>query len=202
MVRNLIIEQLKNSAEVKLALVEREADNILQACRMIVKCFDAGGKLLLTGNGGSASDAEHIAAEFVGKFKIKNRKALPALALSSNLPIITAVVNDFKDDSEFARQVDAFVNNPNDILLVITTSGNSNNILKAIEAAKRKNILTIGFLGSGGGKVKDMLDLSIVVPSNDVARIQESHITVGHIICDIVEQRLFWLEEHKKDNAM
>jgi len=197
MVINLIKEQLKKSAEIKLEMVEGESDNILRACRAIVKCFESGGKVLLAGNGGSAADAQHIAGEFVAQFKIKNRKAMPALALTTNSSIITSIVNDARNDSEFSRQVEAFATHPEDLLIVITTSGNSKNIIEAVKVAREKNIRIIGLLGSGGGQLKNMVDIAIIVPSNDVARIQESHITIGHIICEIVEQRLFWLQDHK-----
>lgn len=199
MVKELIVEQLKKSADIKLKMVEGESENILRVCNVLVKCFQSGGKLLLAGNGGSAADAQHIAGEFVAQFKIKNRRALPAIALNTNSSIVTSIVNDARNDSEFSRQVEAFANHPMDILMVITTSGNSKNLVEAVKVAKQKNIFTIGLLGSGGGVLKDMTNLSVVVPSNEVPRIQESHITIGHIICDVVEQKLFWLEDLKNE---
>ena len=198
MLRNLIVDQLKESAEVKIKLVEEGVETIVQACDLIAKAFRDGGKVLLIGNGGSAADAQHIAGEWTAHFKLK-RKALPALALTTNTSIITSIVNDARDDSEFARQVEAFANHPADLLIAITTSGNSANILEAVKLAKHKNITVVGLTGSGGGKLKDMADLSIIVPSNDTQRIQESHITIGHIMCDVVEQKLFLLETHDNE---
>ena len=196
--RDLIVEQLKQSAAVKLKLAEESADVIAKACNMIVDAFRNGGKVLLIGNGGSAADAQHIAGEWTAHFKLK-RKALPALALTTNTSIITSIVNDSRNNSEFARQVEAFANHPADLLLAITTSGTSPNIIEAVKYAKNNRIATIGLTGSGGGMLKTIADLTIVVPSSDVQRIQESHIAVGHIICDIVEQKLFWLEEHDNE---
>lgn len=198
--RDMVIEQLKKSAEVKLKVAEMCADSIVQVCNIIVHAFQNGGKVLLIGNGGSAADAQHIAGEWTASFKLK-RRALPALALTTNTSILTSIVNDEKDNSEFKRQVEAFANHPADVLIAITTSGNSANILEAAAYARNKHITVIGFTGNGGGKLKDIADLSIIVPSTDTQRIQESHIAVGHIICDIVEQKLFWLEEHENESS-
>lgn len=199
MIRNLIIEQLKKSAEVKLKVAELEADAIAVACEMLVRTFQEGGKVLLIGNGGSAADAQHIAGEWTAQFKMK-RRALPALALTTNTSILTSIVNDDRNNTEFARQVEAFANHPSDLLIAITTSGNSPNILEAVKCARNNHIRVIGLTGNNGGKLKDMVDLAIIVPSNDTQRIQESHIAIGHVICDIVEQKLFWLEEHASQN--
>lgn len=188
--RDAIIEQLKESARVKLLVAERLTDEIVRAAKMIINCYEHGGKVLLAGNGGSAADAQHIAGEFVGRFK-KERKALPALALTTNTSILTAIGNDYSYDLVFARKVEAFANRPHDILLAISTSGNSSNILRACEQARKQEISTIGLAGRGGGKLKDAVECCITVPSNDTQRIQEAHICIGHIICGLVEERLF-----------
>lgn len=188
--KNIVIEQLKESARVKLAAADTLADEIVRAAEIIINAYRKGGKVLLIGNGGSAADAQHIAGELVGRFKME-RKALPALALTTNTSILTAIGNDYSYDVIFVRKVEAFANHPSDILIAITTSGNSPNILKAVEAAKKQGIKVIGLTGKGGGKLKDMADLSLIVPSDDTQRIQEVHIAIGHIICDLVERQLF-----------
>jgi D-sedoheptulose 7-phosphate isomerase len=188
--RNLVIEQLKESARVKLAAADTLADEIVQAAQMLTDSYRQGGKVLLIGNGGSAADAQHIAGELVGRFKME-RKALPALALTTNTSILTALGNDYSYDVVFAREIEALANHPHDILIAISTSGNSSNILKAVEAAKTKGVKVVGLTGKGGGKLKDMADLSLIVPSDDTQRIQEVHIAIGHIICDLVERQLF-----------
>jgi len=155
----------------------------------IITAFHSGNKVLLAGNGGSASDAQHIAAEFVGRFKI-NRPPLPALALTTDTSILTAVGNDFGFDSVFSRQVSA-LGAAGDILLVFSTSGNSQNLVKAVCAAKEKQVTSLGFLGKTGGAVAGALDDCIVVSCENTAIIQEVHITMGHILCDIVEREFF-----------
>ena len=188
--RQIVVEQLNESAKVKQKTAELLADAIVGASQMVIDCYRRDGKVLLIGNGGSAADAQHIAAELVGKFKLE-RKALPAMALTTNTSIVTALGNDYHYDVVFSRNVEAFADNKADVLIAISTSGNSPNILRAIEAAKSKGIRVIGLLGKGGGKVKDIVDLALIVPSDDTQRIQETHITIGHIMCDLVEQTLF-----------
>lgn len=185
-----VIKQLKESARVKLETADKLADEIVRAAEMIIDCYRRGGKLLLIGNGGSAADAQHIAGELVGRFK-KERRALPALALTANTSILTALGNDYGYDLVFARKVEAFANHKSDVLMAISTSGNSPNILKAVEVARDQGIRVVGLTGKGGGKLKDMVDCALIVPSDDTQRIQETHITIGHIICDLVESRLF-----------
>lgn len=186
----IIQSQLRESAEVKIKTAELISPAIAEAVHMVVEAFKKGGKLLLIGNGGSAADAQHIAGEFVGKFK-KERKPLPALALTTNSSILTALGNDFGYDSIFSRAVEALANHPEDILVAITTSGNSSSIIKAVESAKAMGIKTIALTGRGGGKIRDVVDLALIVPSDNTQRIQETHITIGHIICDLVERELF-----------
>ncbi len=188
--KSQVISQLKESAQVKLKTADMLADLIVVAAKMIASSFRAGGKLLLIGNGGSAADAQHIAGELVGRFKLE-RRALPAIALTTNTSILTALGNDYHYDIVFARKVEAFANHKKDILIAISTSGNSANILNAVKTAKKQGIKTIAFTGKGGGKLKNMVDLSLTIPSNDTQRIQEAHIAVGHIICDLVEQMVF-----------
>ena len=184
-----IIKQLEDSANTKIAMARNLPDKIAEAAQKIINTYQAGCKVLLIGNGGSAADAQHIAAELVGRFKME-RKALSAIALTTNTSLLTAVANDYGYDTVFSRQVEALAGK-NDILIVITTSGVSPNILKAVEAARAKGAKVIGLTGKTGGKLKDMADLAIVVPSDNTQRIQEGHITIGHIICHLVENGLF-----------
>ncbi len=184
-----IIAQLKDSAYVKNAIAETLAGKISDAAKIIAKTFREGGKLLIAGNGGSAADAQHIAGELVAGFKLK-RKALPAMALTTNTSIITAIGNDSGFEQVFTRQLEAFANHPSDVFLAISTSGNSKNIIEAVEFAKGKKIKTIGLSGQNG-KLKDLVDLAIPVPSEDTQRIQESHIIIGHVLCELVEEELF-----------
>lgn len=190
LMRDIIIEQLKDSARVKLIIANTMTDAIVNASVMMVRAFRGGGKILLAGNGGSAADAQHIAGEFVGRFRME-RQALPAYALSTNTSILTALANDYSYDMVFARAIEALACHPADLFVAISTSGNSPNILKAVEASRARRIATIGLTGRGGGRLKSIVDLPIVVPSDDTQRIQEAHITIGHIICDLVERELF-----------
>ncbi len=152
--------------------------------------FQTGGKVLWFGNGGSAADAQHLAAEFTGHF-LRERGALPSEALTVNTSAVTAIGNDFGYDNIFSRLVEAFAG-PKDVVVGITTSGASKNVVKGLEAAKKIGATTVAFTGNGGGKVAEIADLSLVGPSGYSAIIQEVHITFGHIICDLVEQRLLF----------
>ncbi len=156
-----------------------EVGNVLRGC------IAHGGKILLCGNGGSAGDSQHIAAEIVGRFK-KERKGLPAIALTTDTSILTSVGNDYGYDYIFARQVEALCR-PEDVLIGITTSGNSANVVRAIETANAIGATTIGLTGGSGGKLNDLCRHNIVVPSNVTARIQEAHIFIGHSLCEILE---------------
>jgi D-sedoheptulose 7-phosphate isomerase len=155
----------------------------------IIEALKKGNKVLLCGNGGSAADAQHIAAELLGKFYL-HRKALPAVALNTNGSILTAVANDYSYDDVFSRQVEG-LGREGDILIGISTSGNSKNVINAIKKAKEMGIKTIGLSGKNGGKMKELSDICICVPSNSTPRIQEAHITIGHVICEIVEREMF-----------
>ena len=159
------------------------------AVNVIANAFEKGNKVLFCGNGGSASDAQHLAAEFSGRF-YTDRDALPSEALHCNTSYITAVANDYSYDVIYSRLIKG-IGNPGDVLVGLSTSGNSKNIVNAFEEAKKKGMITIGFTGSTGGKLKKLSDVLINVPSDDTPRIQESHITLGHIICQFVEEIYF-----------
>jgi len=154
----------------------------------IATCLNNGKKIILFGNGGSAADAQHIAAELIGKFKLK-RRSYPALALTSNTSIITAISNDFSFASSFSRQCESLVSN-NDVVIGISTSGKSVNVRKALLVSKKKGAYTIGLLGNGGGSIKKIVDAPLVVESNSTPRIQEAHRVIYHIICEQVEEIL------------
>jgi len=162
---------------------------INEAVEKITTAFKNGNKLLFCGNGGSAADAQHLAAEFSGRFYL-DRKALPAEALHVNTSYLTAVANDYSYDVVYSRLVEG-IGIEGDILIGLSTSGNSKNILKALETAKKMKIFTIGFTGSSGGSMKNACSLLLNVPSDDTPRIQESHIMIGHIICQLVEEKYF-----------
>jgi len=180
---------LKQSGDLKYQVAETLSGEILKAAHTIRDCLSNGGKLLLMGNGGSAADSQHIAAELIGRFK-KERKAIPALALTVDSSSLTALGNDYGFDTIFSRQVEALAT-PSDAVVGISTSGNSRNVIRALTLAREIGSSTIGFMGNDGGHMKDCVDIGIIVPSNDTARIQEVHITVGHIICEIIEQDLY-----------
>lgn len=178
--------QLEESAQVKLKLDVRQ---IVTAAQIIIEAYRKDGKVLLMGNGGSAADAQHLAAELVSRFK-KERKALAAIALTTDTSILTAIGNDYGFDYVFSRQIEALAQ-PDDVVIGISTSGNSPNVLLAMEKAMEIGAKTIGLSGKDGGKLVAVSSLCIVAPSNDTPRIQEAHITIGHIICDLVEKTLF-----------
>jgi len=168
-----------------LAALDAHVDQAINAC---VNSLRAGGKLMLCGNGGSAADSQHLAAEFTGRF-IKDRPPIAAIALSTDTSALTCIANDYSFDAIFARQVQA-IGKPGDCLIAISTSGNSGNVLAAVAAAKALGITCIGLLGRDGGKLKAECDIAIVVPSQVTARIQEAHILIGHSLCGAVEQQL------------
>jgi len=183
-----ILFQLAESVAVKQKLAAKTAE-IEDAVSIIINAFKSGHKILLCGNGGSAADCQHMAAEFVGKFK-KERKALPAMALSTDTSVITALTNDCGGDVIFSRQVEAH-GRKGDVLIAISTSGSSLNILNAIKAAKAQGLKTIGLTGEKGEKMRKLCDLCITVPSSNTPRIQEAHLAVEHIICGLVEKEMF-----------
>ena len=177
---------LYSSADLKKLVADTLSGEILEAANRIKACLQKGGKLILMGNGGSAGDAQHIAAELIGRFK-KERKAMPAIALTVDTSSITALGNDYGFDMIFERQLEALAHK-NDAVIGISTSGNSENVVRALKKANELGAETIGLLGNNGGKIKDIANLSIIIPSNDTARIQEVHITIGHIICELIEE--------------
>lgn len=158
---------------------------IARACTMITECLELGNKVLLFGNGGSAADAQHIAAEFTGRF-VKERRSLPAIALTTDTSALTAIGNDYGFERIFERQVEGLANS-GDILIGISTSGNSHNVILALEKGRQSGCKTIGLTGRDGGKMNNYCDLNIVVPSDITARIQEMHILIGHILCTAVD---------------
>jgi len=186
-----INEIIAASVEVKSQILKDEAFcvKIEEAIHMITAAFKKGNSVYFAGNGGSAADAQHLAAEFSGRF-YKDRKALPSEALHCNTSYLTAVANDYSYDVIYSRLLEGLAK-PGDVLVGISTSGNSGNIVKAFEKCKELNVSTIGFTGAGGGKMKELSDLLLNVPSNDTPRIQESHILIGHIICELVEKNIF-----------
>ena len=186
--KNTIKAIIEASIETKKGLLEREVPNIENAIELIQGSIAKGGKLLIIGNGGSAADSQHIAAEFVGRFK-RERKPLPALALTTNTSSLTALANDYGYDTTFKRQVES-LGNKGDVLLAISTSGNAKNVIEAVKAAKGKGLVTVALTGRGGGALSPLCDTSIIVSSQDVARIQETHILIGHIIAEIIETNL------------
>lgn len=187
-VKNAIEDIINESIRTKQDLLKTELENIEKAVRKIIDCIGNGGKLIIFGNGGSAADSQHIAAEFVGRFKLE-RKALPALALTTNTSTLTALSNDYGYDACFKRQVES-LGNKGDVALAISTSGNARNVIEAVKTAKEKSISTIALTGKDGGRLKGLCEMSIVVKSQDTARIQEAHILIGHIIAGIVELSL------------
>lgn len=169
--------------------IKNQASYIATIATEIIKAYKNNKKVVLFGNGGSAADAQHISTEFVGKF-YKDRESLPALALTTNTSSITATANDFGYDKIFERQVSSLVNK-GDIVIGISTSGNSPNVIKGLEKAKEKQAITIGFTGQKENRIEQITDYCLKVPSTDTPRIQEGHITIGHIICYLVEKELF-----------
>jgi D-sedoheptulose 7-phosphate isomerase len=186
-----ITDSLNESAETKQKILQHCKDDILKAVDILTNTFKNNNKLLLCGNGGSAADCQHIATELVIRLShhIK-RPALPAIALTTDSSNLTAGGNDIGFDNIFARSVEG-LGNKGDVLLAISTSGNSENVLRAVKKAKEKEIKVISLLGGSGGKLKDIVDLPVIIPSSNVQRIQEGHITVAHIICELVEEELY-----------
>lgn len=186
-----IAKRIEKSIEVKKNLSLHYTQQIFEIGKELAKRLSAGNKILLCGNGGSAADSQHLAAEFVIRFRSSvPRKALPAIALTVDPSIMTAGGNDIGFDYVFAREVEAY-GNSGDVLIGISTSGNSKNVIYAIETAKAKDLFVVGLLGGNGGKMLPICDMAIVVPSTETAIIQESHIMIGHIWCEIIEEILF-----------
>lgn len=194
------MEQIKNiiqaSIDVKQLVLQNEEllSTIGKIVDVITRSLQSAGRVYFCGNGGSAADAQHLAAEFSGRF-YADRKALPAEALHCNTSYLTAVANDYSYDVVYARLIEGIGNN-GDVLIGLSTSGNSGNIVKAFEVAREKGIVTVGFTGVSGGAMKSLSDYLINIPSTDTPRIQESHILIGHIICQLVEEKYFSSSSH------
>jgi D-sedoheptulose 7-phosphate isomerase len=185
----MILKAFAESASVKEKFVKSHLSLIGEVSAMIAEAFNDGNKLFLFGNGGSACDASHIAAEFVNRFK-KERPGLPAIALNTDIAVLTSIANDYDYSDIFARQLKT-LSAAGDIVIAISTSGASKNILKAVEVGKKKGLRTIAFTGTKGAKFASKCDYAFVAPSEDTPRVQEVHITLGHVICQIVEEILF-----------
>lgn len=195
--RDFILQQIKDSVETKERILKDTAlvDLIDTIAKDLIAAYRAGKKTLIAGNGGSAADAQHIAAEFVSRFYF-DRPALPSIALTVDTSALTAIGNDYGYEYLFSRQLEANAQK-GDFYIAISTSGNSKNILHSLETAKRLGVKTIGLTGAKGGKMKEMTDYCICVPSDETPRIQESHILIGHILCAAVEKDLFEKEYRK-----
>lgn len=187
--KDKILKVFEESATVKEKFARENIETIIEVSKVIADAFNEGKKLLLFGNGGSATDASHIAAEFVNRFK-KERPGLPAIALNTDIAIITAIANDYDYSEVFARQLKSLAEE-GDVVIAISTSGNSGNVIKAMDVAKKKRLKTIAFTGAKGERFAAKADYAFIVPSENTPRIQETHITLGHVLCQMVEEILF-----------
>jgi D-sedoheptulose 7-phosphate isomerase len=192
--REKVLKAFDESLYVKKEFIKTHADMIIDVSRLLSEAFDRGNKLILFGNGGSACDASHIAGEFVNRFK-KERPGLPAVALNTDVAVLTSIANDYDFSEVFARQIKALAQE-GDVVIAISTSGNSQNILKGVDAAKKKRLRVIAFTGTKGNKLASKADYAFIVPSSNTPRIQETHIVLGHVLCQMVEEMLF--EIHRK----
>ncbi|MCX5713639.1 MAG: D-sedoheptulose 7-phosphate isomerase [Candidatus Omnitrophica bacterium] len=184
--RERIKEIFSESIQIKEELLRSSVGTILKISQLFIDCLKKGGKVIIFGNGGSASDSQHIAAELVGRFK-KERAPLPAIALTVNTSIITAIANDYSYDFIFSRQIEA-LGQKNDLVVGISTSGKAKNVAAGLRQAKKMGLETVALTGGDGGELSKLADVCLTVPSGVTARIQEAHITIGHIICEIVEE--------------
>jgi len=180
--------ELRESARVKLALARTHAGAFSSACRMLLRCVKSGHKILLFGNGGSAADAQHIATEIVGRF-VRERRGLPAIALTTDTSALTSISNDYGFEYVYARQVQALARR-GDVVVAISTSGNSPNVLEGIRAARKAGAGIIGMTGASGGAMARMCDTVFTVPSKSTQRVQEAHITIGHILCGAIDESI------------
>ncbi len=182
----LIARELEDSIQVKRRVLDEQLSTLADIVELLAQTLQAGYKVVLFGNGGSAADSQHIAAELVSRFR-RERQALPAIALTTDTSILTSIANDYSFENVFSRQIEA-LGQPGDVAIGISTSGNSPNVLKGVSAAKQKGMTTVGLTGESGGQLKDCVDICFRVPSQSTPRIQEVHITVAHAICELVEQ--------------
>ncbi len=184
-----MIEAFETSADVKNAFIRTHAERVVEVGQLLIRAFRDGKKAMLFGNGGSATDASHIAAEFVGRYR-RDREPLPALALCTDTAVLTCVANDYDFSDIFSRQIQAHARK-GDVAIAISTSGNSLNVIRGAETAHERGMTVVGWTGAGGGKLADVVDYCFTVPSSVTARIQECHITLGHVLCEFIEERLF-----------
>ncbi|MDP3142543.1 MAG: D-sedoheptulose 7-phosphate isomerase [Candidatus Omnitrophota bacterium] len=187
--KNKIADIINESIFVEENTLQNQLKNIEGITKALINCLKKGGKVIFCGNGGSAADSQHLAAELIGRFK-KNRRALAAVSLTTNTSVLTSLANDFGFESVFARQVEALAKK-GDLLVAISTSGNSPNVIEAVKQAKKMQVKTVAFTGADGGKLARITDISLIIPSHNTPRIQEAHITVGHAICQLVEEVIF-----------
>jgi D-sedoheptulose 7-phosphate isomerase len=188
--KDKILKAFEESIKVKEKFVdEKNIDKIIEVAKVIANAFNEGKKLILFGNGGSSTDASHIAAEFINRFK-RERPGLPAIALNTDMAVITSIANDYDFSEVFAKQLKSLADE-GDIVVAISTSGSSPNVLKAIDVAKKKKLTTVAFTGLKGERLASKATYAFIVPSDNTPRIQETHITLGHIICQMVEEILF-----------
>lgn len=187
--RDLIRRRVEESIRAKQRLLEACLPAVERAAELLVETYRGGGKAAFFGNGGSAADAQHLAAELVGNYR-KRRRALPALALHANTSTLTALANDYSYEEVFARQIEGWLSK-GDAAVGLSTSGNSKNVLAGVRAARKAGAKTVGLLGRGGGIIAPEVDVAVVVPSDDTDRVQEAHILIGHIFCELIEQAMF-----------
>jgi len=189
-----ILSVFEESISVKEQFIKENIDAVIEVSKLLADTFEKGRKLILFGNGGSATDASHIAGEFVNRLK-RERPGLPAIALNTDMAVLTSIANDYDFSEVFARQVKALAQE-GDVVIAISTSGSSSNVLKAVDVAKKKRLKTVAFTGARGDKLASKADYAFIVPSTNTPRIQEVHITLGHVLCQMVEEILF--ETHRK----
>jgi len=187
--KDAIIKAFDDSAQIKVKFVRENADKIIEVVQLIAQAFREGKKVILFGNGGSAMDASHIAAEFVNRF-LMERPPLPAIALNTDAAVITSISNDYDFSQVYSKQL-AALGHEGDVVIGISTSGNSPNVVKAIETARRNGMKTVILTGGTGGKLANLADYTFIVPTKATPRIQETHITLGHAICQMVDEELF-----------
>ncbi len=188
--QSIIEFELNEHLKTSKATLESIGESLEVAAKLCIDGLKNGGKILLFGNGGSAADAQHIAAELVGRYKVE-RKGLPAIALTTDTSALTSIGNDFGYSHVFDRQVEALANK-GDVVVGISTGGSSGNVISALQLAKKLGCQTIGFSGRGGGEMNELCDVNLVIPAEDTPRIQEMHIVIGHILCHIIEQENFY----------
>lgn len=187
--REEVIDRFETSAAVKRQFVQIYAQRIVDVAQVMIRAFHEGRKVLFFGNGGSATDASHLAAEFVGRYH-RDRAALPAIALTTDVAAVTCIANDYDYSEIFARQIQAH-GRKGDIAVAMSTSGNSHNVLRGVEVANARGLVTLGWTGGTGGKLATLVEYPFIVPSSVTARIQECHLTLGHVLCEFIEERIF-----------